>query len=103
MILLYVTCKDKTEAKKIVRMLLKKRLIACANLFPINSMYEWKGKIVDGREVVLVGKTTNGKADAAEKAIMRIHSYECPCIMRIPVKANKEFEGWIERIMRDDT
>ena len=37
--------------------LVKKRLIACANIFPINSMYWWKGKIVNYKESVIIAKT----------------------------------------------
>ncbi|MBI1970258.1 divalent-cation tolerance protein CutA [Candidatus Woesearchaeota archaeon] len=95
MIILYVTCKDTAQAKAIAAMLLKKRLIACANLFPITSMYEWKGKMMDDNEVVLLCKTTKNRADAAEREIKRVHSYKCPCIIKIPCKANKEYEQWI--------
>jgi len=45
MILTYITCKDKSEARKISEHLLKKRLIVCDNIFPIESMHWWKDKI----------------------------------------------------------
>ena len=47
MAFVYITCKDKKEARKISRFLLEKKLIACANIFPIESMYRWEGKMVD--------------------------------------------------------
>ena len=101
LIILYVTCKDTAQAKAIAARLLKKKLIACANLFPITSMYEWKGKMMDDSDVVLLGKTTKRKADAAEKEIKKIHSYECPCIIQIPCKANKEYEQWVRMMVKD--
>src|SRR3989344_3036074 len=45
MISVYVTCKNKQEAVNISRLLLQKKVIACSNIFPINSLYNWKGKL----------------------------------------------------------
>ena len=38
MILIYITCKDKEEAKKISKHLLEKKLIACTNMTPIETI-----------------------------------------------------------------
>ncbi len=56
MILTYITCKEKSEARKISEHLLKKRLIACAK-FQIESMYWWKDKINEEKEFVVIAKT----------------------------------------------
>jgi len=97
MILIYITCKDKAEAKKISKQLLEKRLIACANIFPIESMYRWKDKIKEDNEIVLLAKTNKKHYEEIEKEVKKIHSYEIPCIMKIKVEANKEYYQWIEK------
>ena len=97
MTLLYITCKDKREAEKIAIHLLKKRLIACANIFPVQSMYWWKGKIVNDAEYAVLAKTNNKNYKKAADEIKKIHSYEIPCILRIEAKANKEYEDWVNR------
>lgn len=94
-ILIYVTHKNVTNAKKIVKHLLSKKLIACANIFTIKSMYTWKNKLCDENEVVTILKTVSKNYKKVESAIKKIHPYDCPCIMKIPVSANKEFEDWI--------
>lgn len=94
MIILYVTCKSNKEAKKISKLLLKKKLIACANIFPIESMYNWKGKLVEDKEVVLILKAFDKNYKKVEQEIKKLHSYEIPFIGKINVKVNKEYENW---------
>lgn len=95
MIVLYVTHKDRKSAMRVVDHLLEKNLIACANLFPIRSVYRWKGKKENGAEVVTLLKTRNALWKRVEKEIMRIHPYETPCIMKMDAKANPAYENWI--------
>jgi len=96
MLIAYITNKNKTEAKKIAKYLLSKKLIACANIFPINSLYFWKGKLQDDKEVVLICKTSESKFSQLEHEVKKIHSYETPCIIKIECEANAEYENWIK-------
>ena len=100
MTLIYITCKDKREAEKISMHLLKKRLIACANIFPIKGMYWWNYKIIKEDENVVIAKTNNKNFKEAVKEIKRIHSYKIPCILKINATANKEYEEWANREMK---
>jgi len=100
MILLYVTCKDKREAEKIAMHLVKKRLIACANIFPITSIYRWNYKIVNEVEYVIIAKTNNKNFRKVVAEVKKIHSYQIPCILRINAGANKEYEIWANKEMR---
>lgn len=94
-IFLYVTAPDKAEAQKISKHLLDQKLIACANIFPIESVYRWKGKMVEGKEVVLILKTVKDKVAVVRKEIEKIHSYEIPCIAEIDVKVNEKYAVWL--------
>ena len=97
MVLAYITCKDKKEAVKISMHLLKKRLIACSNMFPINSLYWWKDKIVNDKEFVIIAKTTEKNFKILEKEVKKIHSYEIPAILRIKADANKDYLKWVKK------
>jgi len=96
MIMLYITCRDDKEADVIAQHLINKKLIACANIFPIKSIYRWKGEIAAEKEVVMIAKTTDRNHKEAEKEIKKIHSYDVPCIIRINADANKEYLSWLE-------
>lgn len=100
MILIYITSPSEDESKKIATHLLEKKLIACANIFPVNSMYWWKGKIADGKECVLVAKTIEENFEKVKEEVERIHSYNIPCIVKISVHANEKFEDWVENEVR---
>ncbi len=96
MILIYTTFKNKTEAKKIITHLLKKKLIACANLLPIESTYRWKGKINNDKEIAAILKTKEENWNKIKEEIKKLHSYDYPCIIKINAEANKEFAEWID-------
>ena len=97
MISIYITCKDEKEAVKISEHLLKKRLIACSNMFPIKSMYWWDKKIVNDNEIVILAKTSNKKYEQIKKEVKKLHSYDVPCILKFDVEANREYEEWVEK------
>lgn len=99
MTLVYITCKDEKEAEKISMHLLKKHLIACANIFPIKSLYRWGGKIVNDNEHVIIAKTNNKNFKKVESEAKKMHSYDIPCILRINSKANKDYEDWANKEM----
>ena len=94
-IVIYVTHKDKSSCQKIISHLLNKKLIACANIFPIQSTFWWKGKIAGANEVVSLIKTKRENWEKVKTEIKLLHSYDTPCIMKIRVEANEEFEQWI--------
>ena len=100
MTLMYITCKDKKEARKISSYLLRKRLVACSNMFPIESLYRWKGKIVNGKEYVILAKTLKKNVKRIRKEVKKIHSYEIPCIIDIDADANKDFLEWVRKETR---
>jgi len=95
MIFIYITCKDKEQAKSIAKELLEKRLIACANIFPIESMYNWKAKLVEETETVLLCKTREGNYNDVAKIVKKMHTYDAPCICKIKADVNKAYGDWI--------
>ena len=66
----------------------------------MDSMYWWKGKIVEGKETVLILKTMKSKVAQVRQEIEKIHSYEIPCITEIEVKPNEKYGKWMERQCR---
>ena len=89
-IFIYITCASEIEAKTIAKTLLTQSLIACANFFPIQSMYWWENKIQESNEWVLIAKTTTEKYTTIQKNVEKIHSYSTPCITMIPIQPNKK-------------
>ena len=97
--LTYVTTKNEEEALKLANLAVQKNLAACGNIFPkMKSIYKWKNKLQNDKETVLILKTNSNKYPLLEKLILEKHSYEVPCILKIPISdGNKEYLKWIDR------
>lgn len=97
MIYIFWSCRDKTEAKKIVHQLLDQRLIACASIFPeVESIYRWEGKIEENNEAKVILKTDAKYFDAIQKTIKTQCSYEVPEIVQVDiVRGNPRYLSWI--------
>jgi len=94
--LIYVVAKDEGEAKKIGRILVEERLAACVNIFPIQSVYRWKGKVEESREVGMFAKTKEELVDEVIKRLKELHSDEVPCVVCLGIeKGNEDFLEWI--------
>ena len=94
-----ITCGSRAEGKKIARSAVGKRLAACVNVVtaPVESVYRWKGKVESAREFLLIMKTTPRRFDALKEAIVRLHSYDVPEIIALPVQAgSKPYLQWVK-------
>lgn len=95
--LIYVTCSSKEEAESIGRTLVEERLVACVNIIDSSkSIYRWKGKIEAEKEAILFAKTTEERVPALIERVKELHSYECPCIVVLPIlEGNKQYLEWM--------
>ncbi|MBI4174784.1 MAG: divalent-cation tolerance protein CutA [Candidatus Aenigmarchaeota archaeon] len=97
LIFAYITCPSKNEAKRIAKILLDKKLIACAVITKeVDSLFWWKNKTSEEKEFLLIAKTDNGKFGKIVEAVEKIHPYDVPCIIKIPITANKKYEKWVK-------
>src|SRR3989344_5196878 len=94
--MIYIPCPDSKSAAKIAKTLIERRLIACANIFPITSVCRWEGKISESGETVLIAKTSVKKAENAINAVKKIHPYKTPCVLSFSARANTEYLKWVE-------
>ena len=92
-------CASSEEAARIARGLVEKRLAACVNVLPgVRSIYRWKGAIEDESEVVLVIKSSRALFNQLRIELERMHSYEVPEAIAIPVVEGSEpYLAWMER------
>jgi len=94
-----VTCGSLTEARRIARAVVTKRLAACANivLSRVESIYRWKGKVEKAREFLMVLKTTSKRLPALEKEVKRLHSYDVPEFIALPLASgSSEYIRWLQ-------
>lgn len=96
-VLIYVTCSNELEARKISHTLVKERLVACVNIIPtIQSLYWWNDEIQDDTETAFFAKSTRKNVDGVVNLVKDIHSYDCPSIIVTDIEnGNPDFLKWI--------
>jgi periplasmic divalent cation tolerance protein len=97
-LVILVTVENQKEAIKIGKGMVNAKLAACANIIPrIQSVYQWKGKVVKGQEVLLILKSTKNRYRALERAIKTMHTYEIPEIIALPVEEGlDQYIKWVQ-------
>ena len=94
----YMTAADKAEAETIGKSLVESNLAACVNIVDgMQSVYRWEGEVQQAREAILIAKTTEEQLDGLKDRVVSLHSYDCPCILALPVcGGHAPFTAWIE-------
>ncbi len=101
-IMIYTILPDKAITKKIARTLVGENLVACANFFPIESIYRWKNKLNEDKEYALIMKTRKSLYRKVEKKIKELHPYEIPAIVSYEiVEGLSSYLSWIQKETTD--
>ncbi len=97
-ILVVVTASSMEEGERIARAVVDEGIAACCNILPeIRSIYRWKGKICDEREVMLFIKSRASLFNALRERVKELHSYEIPEIISFQIERGlEEYLKWID-------
>ena len=95
--LVLVTAPDLKTARRLARLALTAKLIACANLVPkVESHYWWQGKIESGKEVLLILKTRQGNLRKLEALVAKAHPYDTPEFLVLNLRAgSNRYLDWL--------
>ena len=98
-IVVFSTCDSEEQAGRIARALVEQRLAACVNIVPgARSIYRWKGQIEDAAEWMLIIKSRRDLMEQLRAAIGKIHSYEVPELLAVPVvDGSASYLAWLDR------
>jgi len=92
------TVEHRKDAERIARALVEKRLAACVQITgPITSTYRWRGNIETAQEWQCWAKSRRDLYADVERAIRRIHPYEVPEILLLPIlAAGDDYLAWLD-------
>lgn len=87
-----LTTTDRRElAEEMARQLVEARLAACVQIVgPITSVYRWQGRIETSQEWQLWIKTRQERFDELSATIARLHNYDTPELIVVPIVAGSE-------------
>lgn len=97
--LVYITTKNKEEAREIGKTLVEEKLTACVNIVDgMESIYRWDGEVKTDNECILIAKTPYHNVKELTQRVKEMHSYECPCIISLQLaeqEGNMEYQRWL--------
>ena len=96
-LILITTEFNKKKAKKIAKLLLKKKLAACVSLKDINSIYEWEGKIEEINEVEITIKSKPKFKNSLILFLKKMSSYDIPQIIYKKFNSEKKYINWVNK------
>jgi periplasmic divalent cation tolerance protein len=101
-IVVLTSCAAQADAERIARALVAGRLAACVNVASgVRSFYRWKGELESGEEFVLIIKTSRDLFPALRAEMEKLHPYEVPELLALPVVAGAEnYLSWLQSNLR---
>ena len=96
-VFVYTTFPSLVEAEAAAKVIVERKLAACANILPgMISHYRYEGKAERAEEVVVLFKTRSSLADAVRQAVRDNHSYDVPAVAVIALESvDRDYFGWI--------
>jgi periplasmic divalent cation tolerance protein len=96
MVFIYTTCKDVDEAKSLGSLIIKNKIAACVDFWPISSCYNWEGSMKCVEQAMLQIATFESKIEEINQIISENHSYSTPLIAGIDVRRiNHPYKEWM--------
>lgn len=96
--LVFVTAPDFNVARRLARLALEARLVACANLLPqVESHYWWQGQLESAAEVLILFKTTRTRLKSLEQLVLTNHPYDTAEFVTVPLAGGSgRYLDWIK-------
>ncbi len=102
-LLVTTTVDNRETAEQIAEAVVTGREAACAQVLgPVASTYRWRGAVEHATEWQCQMKTTRARQPALEAAVRRLHPYEVPEIVAVPLTGNPAYLQWVEEAVRPE-
>jgi len=91
------TVADEASAQRIANAVVGERLAACVTQLPgVISTYRWEGQMQQEKEVLVLFKTTQAAYPALAEEIERLHDYELPELLAVPIdRGSPAYLSWL--------
>jgi periplasmic divalent cation tolerance protein len=99
-VFVYSTFPDDAAARRVGEALVRARLAACVKIYPpMQSIYEWQGRLETGSEVAAFIKTRRAHVDEAIAEARALHPYTVPCFLVLPIESgNEDYLAWARQM-----
>ena len=92
------TFENEEEALDVINAVIEKKLAACVQTFDIKSHYFWQNDVCHDNELLVLFKTQKKHFNEIKMLIEKMHSYETPEIIEVPISNGSEaYLEWIKK------
>ncbi|MCX5206575.1 divalent-cation tolerance protein CutA [Streptomyces sp. NBC_00237] len=99
---LTTTTDSEAKADELAARVIDERLAACAQVYPVHSVYRWEGKVERAREWRVDFKTRGELVDELAARVGELHDYDVPEIVAVPVLAGSPaYLEWVAEQTRE--
>jgi periplasmic divalent cation tolerance protein len=96
LVIVQTTVTTEPQAMDLAQRIVDSRLAACVQVFPIRSVYRWKGQRETAGEYLLAAKTPLALARQLGDFITGTHPYELPELVVLPItEASAAYARWV--------
>ncbi|MPW31857.1 divalent cation tolerance protein CutA [Agarivorans sp. B2Z047] len=100
-LLVFTTVPNKELADSIANECVISGIAACVQITPTKSVYMWEGQVETTTEQLLKVKLTEKNYNTLETIILRMHPYDTPEIIAIPIShGNIAYLSWINEVTK---
>ncbi len=90
-----ITAPDADWLADFARRLIENHLVAAAHLFPIRSLYRWKGRLYDENETRAALHTRRSHLPTIRDLVSSEHPYEVPGFAVLLIAASTPYRDWV--------
>lgn len=95
-VVVVLTTTPRGGGEAIARVLVTEHLAACVNKLETRSVFRWEGEMNRENEELLIIKTREAKVEEVVERIRRLHPYELPEVIVLPIIGGYEpYLEWI--------
>ncbi|MER7751526.1 divalent-cation tolerance protein CutA [Kitasatospora sp. NPDC097643] len=96
LVVVTTTHEGEEQARALASAAVGERLAACAQVYPVRSVYWWDGAVQDAEEWRIDLKTRAELADRLGAFIVARHDYQTPEVIAVPVvAAGSGYLAWV--------
>lgn len=101
MVFVYTTCETTAEAKKLGSLIISRKVGACVDFWPVESIYMYEGVMKDHLQAILLITTLESKLQEVETIISQNHTYSVPLVAGVDIRRlNHSYKEWMVETMR---
>ena len=88
---------SKTNALRLAKLLIQKKLAACVSMKQISSIYEWNDDIEETKEIEITIKSKPELKDDLIEFLHQISTYDIPQIIYKKYHSEMKFYEWLNK------